>query len=164
VLSFQPQLHLGSTLAMISTLYSSQTPVTTTNPPLDSTDSEPTPRTQDHAMEYHAFVRTLRQDTTSMPSPTVDFDTVQARHCQDQATQEYPPTTLTFFDASPIPSSSIASASLLLSVPTAPAPVLHRPTIRETPSFDVDEIRQIFPVELPPRPPRQRGFFARIHA
>jgi hypothetical protein len=147
---------------MISALSSSQTPVTTIKSPLDSTDSKLAPRTQKHAMEYHAFIRTLRQDTTSMSSATVDFDTAQALRRQDQATQENPPTTLTFFDVSSIPASPTAHAPLLPSVPTTPAPVLHRPSICETLSFDVDEIRHIFPAELPPRPPHQHGFFARM--
>jgi hypothetical protein len=165
LLSYQAQLDFESTSAMTSTSSLYRIPANAANLPLGPTGSRPAPRTREHAMEYHAFIRNLRQDTPSIPPATVVYGTVQASHHQDPLTREYPPTTLTFFDDSSAPASPTSSASLLPATPTPPtppAPVLHRPSICEAPVFDAEEIRQMFPTELPPRPPRKRGFFARM--
>jgi hypothetical protein len=160
--SCQVQPHIESTSAMTSTSFPYQMPAIAANLPLGPTGSSPAPRTREHAMEYHAFIWNPRPDTPSIPSAAVDYDTTQALHRQGPATQEYPPTTLTFFDASSSPASPTPPASLLPCAPTPPAPILQRPSIREAPVIDAEEIRQIFPTELPPRPPCKRGFFAQV--
>jgi hypothetical protein len=98
----------------------------------------------------------------SASAAAVHSNTPQAPYARDPVASEYPPTMLTFFDASPMPTSPTPPAPLLPAIPTPPVPALQRTSVYSNPLFNKDEVREIFPTELPPRPRRKRGFFARM--
>jgi hypothetical protein len=150
--------------AMIFHSNSSQASVTASSTPLAPSDSAPLPlpRSEEHATGSHEFIRTLKQDTPSASAAAVHSNTPQAPYARDPVASEYPPTTLTFFDASPTPTSPTPPAPLLPAIPTPPAPDLQRTSVYSNPLFNADEVREIFPTELPLRPRRKRGFFARM--
>jgi hypothetical protein len=149
--------------AMMFHSNSSQASVTAFSTPLAPSDSAPLPlsRNGEHATGYHEFIRTLKQDTPSASAAAVHSNTPQAPYTRDSVASEYPPTTLTFFDASPTPTSPMPPAPLLPAIPTPPAPALQRTSVYSVPLFNADELREIFPTELSPHPRRKR-FFARM--
>jgi hypothetical protein len=146
---------------MTSPSASSQATAIAPSTPLGPSDSAPLPRTQEHVTEYHEFIRILK-DTPSTSAAAVHFNPSQAPHAIDSVAQEYPPTPLTFFDASPTPTSRTPSAPIVPATPTPPAPALQRTSVYSNPLFNANELREIFSTELPPRPRRKRGFFARM--
>jgi hypothetical protein len=148
--------------AMTSPSASSQATAIAPSTPLGPSDSAPLPRTQEHVTEYHEFIRTLKQDAPSTSAAAVHFNPSQAPHAIHSVAQEYPPTPLTFFDASPTPASRTPSAPIVPATPTPPVPALQRTSVYSNPLFNANELREIFPAELPPRPPQKRGFFARM--
>jgi hypothetical protein len=150
--------------AMIFHSNSSQASVTASSTPSAPSDSAPLPlpRNEEHATGSHELIRTLKQDTLSASAAAVHSNTPQAPYARDSVASEYPPTTLTFLDASPTPTSPTPPAPLLPAIPTPPAPDLQRTSVYSNPLFNANELREIFPAELPPRPPQKRGFFARM--
>ncbi|KAF1914597.1 hypothetical protein BDU57DRAFT_540512 [Ampelomyces quisqualis] len=146
---------------------SSLTAVDMTASPIGNDHTAASPRTGQHVVGHTVFTSV----ETSIPvkktlSNAAAGSKKDEAHRKDPVIGKYQAFSLTFIGPAPV-SNTLASniprsTGPATTSPTRPAPVRQSYAIRQHPEFNLDELRSIFPSDLPPRPQPKRKLLPRM--